>query len=173
MINPLLDINVRKILVKEATIYKCQVGDTTNAQINQTRLYPINHISWNGIKRALLYNYLCTVDELYVFLWSSQTVSLTNSFTWWKTSRRCYFSHVLMTAGKYSMKNFSVWSQGWLWLSWQQTLWYLTKKKTKHQIYGGKSLWIVSSVFFTHSIMKCKWINPEIDLRDWIKIYLY
>lgn len=61
MINPLLYINVRKILVKEATIYKCQVGDTMNAQINQTRLYSINHISRNGIKRALLYNFFCAL----------------------------------------------------------------------------------------------------------------
>lgn len=74
MINLVLYINLRKFLVKEATIYKCQVGDTMNAQINQTRLCPINHISWNGIKKsftlqlfnALLMNfmYFCEVAKL-------------------------------------------------------------------------------------------------------------
>lgn len=58
MINSLLYINaVRKILIKEATSYKCQVRDTMNTQINQTTLYPINHISQNDIKSALLYTF--------------------------------------------------------------------------------------------------------------------
>lgn len=39
-----------------------------NVQINQTRLYPINRTSQNGIKRALLYTILCTVDGHHTFL---------------------------------------------------------------------------------------------------------
>lgn len=45
---------IRRITIKEATSYNCQVRDTKNSHINHTRLYPINHVSQNGIKKYLI-----------------------------------------------------------------------------------------------------------------------
>lgn len=146
MINPLLYKNVRKIIVKEATIYKSQVGDTMNAQINQTRLYPINHISWSGIKRALLHNffyallmnfmYFCEVAKLSAWQMFSRDEKPQGSFIslvcWWLQESiawkfQCLISRMTLI---FLATNVMIFNKNMIFIG---------------KIYGGKSLWIVTN----------------------------
>lgn len=155
---------IRRITIKETTGYNCQEWNTKNSQINHTKLYPINHVSQNCIKKTLISTFILQYWQTpYIFV-KQPKCQLDKCFNVIKMASNCVIS-VTYWWMRETVINCSGWKQIWFSYS-QQKIYYIEQKfiEESHS----------ESCFFStfYLIMKCKWRNQETFFRELIKINL-